>query len=798
MKVIQKKNKHQKNGQSKIKMMKRICSIVMVFALVFSLLEVSQGRLVVYAEGEAGNAPNQEPGTGSVQNPDDITVSEFNGSNYKATQIMNGDFETTPWESFVYNGKVYDKDPSGLKQVNIDNALPNGIGGGWNTTENKTYEGSLFEVWNIKDTKNGKELSPVKEEGVGRDLTKNGKNFIEMNANSPAALYQDLATHGGDIIKWTLQHAARVRMGYQEQRMYVTVGSPEKDTSGKIMAANGVNDNINTHIIDAGKARYNYNGISASNNNFAFAKTEDLKGLSVSQKDNNSYNKKWYDVAGIYVVPAGQEVTRFAFCADGASKKEGESDGGLSGGNFLDNITFSTLLGNLSATRQQSSEENGDVKVTGYWGDEDKGKHLVIEFGDPKTEIKIDMKSVIDKNFEITIPESVIGNAESLKIYHEDYENATETINITHKHEWAYKAGEAESDNHAQKVYAYCTNNTEPKCSYTEDNKDVYLTLTAYDSEYTGRAYDSASVSEWSIVDNTLAARPAIKYYIRGDNEEQSELTTNANSGAASDGAAPKNVGEYYAEIKVGHTVAKANFEITRKTITNDMVKYQKSFEYNGRVQIPSVIIMDGDKIYTKNEDYTILCPESPKEVKEYNFTVTGQGNCDGVFTIPWNITKASPKITAPSPSDIIFGQTLNESTLSGGKATNGKGDTVEGIFSWDKSKINPSVKPSVSDSNTTDYDVIFTPDDTKNYKTASCKVKIKVLPKQITPDMVSVKEKSYIHNGQDSFTPEITVKDGETTLKKDKDYTLSGAVSGSAVGSYEIKVTGIGNYMGG
>ena len=153
-------------------MMKRIFSIVMVFTLAFSLLEVSQGRLVVYAEGEAGNSPAPELGAGSVQNPDGITVSKLENSNYKATQIMNGDFETIPWESFVYNGNVYDNGSSDLNKFKIDNALPNGIGKGWNTTEDTIYEGSLFEVWNIKDTKNGKELSPVKEEGVGRDLTK--------------------------------------------------------------------------------------------------------------------------------------------------------------------------------------------------------------------------------------------------------------------------------------------------------------------------------------------------------------------------------------------------------------------------------------------------------------------------------------------------------------------------------------------------------------------------------------------------------------------------------------------------
>ncbi|MCI5587707.1 MAG: hypothetical protein MR384_07495, partial [Lachnospiraceae bacterium] len=152
MKEIQKKNKHQKNGQSKIKMMKRIFSIVMVFALAFSLFEVSQGRLVVYAEGEAGNSPAPEPGAGSDTKPDGITVKKIDDSKYKATQIKNGDFEDTPWEDYVYNGKeytkeIYNQNKSGLGNFKNVTAIPNGIDGGWNTTENETYKGSLFEVW---------------------------------------------------------------------------------------------------------------------------------------------------------------------------------------------------------------------------------------------------------------------------------------------------------------------------------------------------------------------------------------------------------------------------------------------------------------------------------------------------------------------------------------------------------------------------------------------------------------------------------------------------------------------------
>ena len=64
----------------------------------------------------------------------------------------------------------------------------------------------------------------------------------------------------------------------------------------------------------------------------------------------------------------------------------------------------------------------------------------------------------------------------------------------------------------------------------------------------------------------------------------------------------------------------------------------------------------------------------------------------------------------------ITYGQTLYDSLLSGGNAS------VEGTFTWKY----VAIEPAVSDSNTTEYEVIFTPDN-PNYETVSCKVKVEV-----------------------------------------------------------------------
>lgn len=602
-------------------MMRRAFCSAMAFAMVFSSLVLPQGAITVYAE--------EEPSSSSAPVATIASV-----SSNKVTQIKNGNFEDIPWIDYVYNGVTYTyetRDISLGSKNTITSSIRKGVDEGWNTTEINPYQGNLFEVW---PTEQGK--MPAESERTNRDLTKNGRYFIEMNTSNPAALYQDLSTQGGDVIKWTLQHADRAGHGFQEQRMYVTIGAPEIE-NGQIVAATGVKNQIDTNIVEAGKAEYRYDSVKQTgvvNGTSAFANPDELKGLSVNKGD-----RKWCTAAGIYVVPEGQDVTRFAFCADGSSKKAEESADLLSGGNFLDNITFSTLIGSLKATKQVG----GSIKVTGYWGDSDEEKELIVDFGNGQTE-GVDMSAVCGEYFELIIPANMIGDAQNVTVYHEDYRTAKKEVPITHEHEWKYSDGNSVSgpdSGEANKIYAYCAKvegsaeSNSHNCDYKDvSQKKVSLTLNAPDAVYTGEAYKEAWVSNWSITDIGLAAKPEITYYCLNDNHVETK-TDASNGGAASEGAAPKNAGHYRAKVTITdrtnpETTVTATKDFTIRPLTIDTVAFKEPTTTPGSPQATSLKTAN-------NAYYTGTISWEPSEGtfgynKSYTATVTltlkDSGNC--------------------------------------------------------------------------------------------------------------------------------------------------------------------------
>ncbi len=105
----------------------------------------------------------------------------------------------------------------------------------------------------------------------------------------------------------------------------------------------------------------------------------------------------------------------------------------------------------------------------------------------------------------------------------------------------------------------------------------------------------------------------------------------------------------------------------------------------------------------------------APSAAGNYVTKITwGEKTASAAFTI----TKTAAQINkAPSASAITYGQTLKNSTLSGGEAN------VPGTFAWKDS----TKAPAVSDSDKTEYDVVFTPEDTDIYAAAECKVTVTV-----------------------------------------------------------------------
>ena len=94
--------------------------------------------------------------------------------------------------------------------------------------------------------------------------------------------------------------------------------------------------------------------------------------------------------------------------------------------------------------------------------------------------------------------------------------------------------------------------------------------------------------------------------------------------------------------------------------------------------------------------------------------------------TLKIPVKKAVPVITTlPAAKELTYGQTLSDSSLTGG------GASTAGAFSW----VSNDIRPEVKDSNITEYDVVFTPEDSVKWETASAKLKVKVSPKTLMWD---------------------------------------------------------------
>ena len=147
--------------------------------------------------------------------------------------------------------------------------------------------------------------------------------------------------------------------------------------------------------------------------------------------------------------------------------------------------------------------------------------------------------------------------------------------------------------------------------------------------------------------------------------------------------------------------------------------------------------------------------------------------------------------LQSPTAAAITYGQTLAESTLSGGSVSPiGSSSTIAGSFTWKDATI----KPTVADSGKEKYEVIFTPEST-NYASVGREVAITVAPKNFSDNSIVLSVNSGCVFGQ-PIAPDYIVKDGETVLTKETDYTeqLTGI---EKAGTARITITGTGNYTG-
>ena len=162
----------------------------------------------------------------------------------------------------------------------------------------------------------------------------------------------------------------------------------------------------------------------------------------------------------------------------------------------------------------------------------------------------------------------------------------------------------------------------------------------------------------------------------------------------------------------------------------------------------------------------------TPNDTNNYN-TVTR--------TITVKVTRATPVIAEnPTATALTYGQTLSDSTLTGGKVTykTADGTEVAGTFAWK----NSSSTPTAADSKKTEYDVTFTPSDTDNYNAVDMKISLTVNKAAKAPNMP---EAAMTPAHSTKKVGNITLQEGWSWQEADKDTVLADGVAVTATAVY-------------
>ena len=152
-----------------------------------------------------------------------------------------------------------------------------------------------------------------------------------------------------------------------------------------------------------------------------------------------------------------------------------------------------------------------------------------------------------------------------------------------HVHSWSYSTS-------ADKIIATCTAKTD--CEFNPGK--LNLTLAAADAYYSGKAYTGATVT--NDITCQTGDEANIVYYLKDGMK-----TTSSNSGAASKGAAPVNLGQYTVKVTLGGQTISADFEI-KKAIINPTVTMD-DWTYGQKANTPSITVKSGESDITASYD---------------------------------------------------------------------------------------------------------------------------------------------------------------------------------------------------
>lgn len=183
-----------------------------------------------------------------------------------------------------------------------------------------------------------------------------------------------------------------------------------------------------------------------------------------------------------------------------------------------------------------------------------------------------------------------------------------------------------------------------------------------------------------------------------GDTPQTTTITLNVKKASLKVSAVPEVTPATYSPLATLGNVFTLTGGVVKAAVDGQEIAVEGTWSWQDADITPTVI----------NSGYTAV------------FTPTDSTSYDSITSVvPVTITKAVPVIkTVPKTSDITYGQKLSESILSNGLAD------IGGNFAWEDGYKLPTV---VSDSERTEYIIVFHPADSENYENAYCKAAVKV-----------------------------------------------------------------------
>lgn len=299
--------------------------------------------LTPFSSSFKNSSENYDPSGGNLL--DNMSFTDKKGNNL----LINAGFDDVAIPS------------GGYKAFPAANASSPTAGIGWCTTAADYY----VEVGNIKNADSYGLGAKIETVIKNAPSIREGKQFVELNANQESSLYQIVDTAPGKMYRWGLSH--RGRSGKDTMALIIGPNQPynPKKTSATArdqlmqmvdwlysqtdvaldVPATGCSNEIKLYTSkfnDIGGFQYSGNGISwQSDENH----TEEWSIWIIS-----SLNDDWHDYGDFetgaaynynYIVPQGQEETVFGFVSVNAVDASGKDN--KTYGNLLDNIEFKEL-----------------------------------------------------------------------------------------------------------------------------------------------------------------------------------------------------------------------------------------------------------------------------------------------------------------------------------------------------------------------------------------------------------------------------------------------------------------------